>query len=221
MTFYDLIIKGGPVMVPILLCSVVALAITLERGYYFFRNRDRMNNWMGQIEGLLGRNAVTEAETVCTKAGGPVARLMKAGLRLRQKSAGEREDILSRVGSEELRRLNGPLRGLGIIAHVSPLLGLLGTVTGMMAAFMKIQELGGDVDASVLAGGIWEALITTAAGLTVAIPVMVIYHFFEGKIDSYYTQMKEAAYILAEYFGEDQAAVRDCPAPVEDVEYGV
>lgn len=221
MNFYDLLTKGGPLMIPIVLCSVVALTIILERGYYFFRNRDRIDGWMAQMEGLLSRDSLTEAKALCAEAGGPVARVMAVGLQLRQKSAEEREDILSRVGSEELRRLNGPLRGLGIVAHVSPLLGLLGTVTGMMAVFMKIQELGGDVDASILAGGIWEALITTAAGLTVAIPTMVFYHFFEGKIDLYYARMKEAVQILAERFGEKQATFGERPAPVEDVEYGV
>jgi biopolymer transport protein ExbB len=78
---------------------------------------------------------------------------MATGLQVRERPAAERDNILARIGSAELRRLTGNLRGLGIVAHISPLLGLLGTVTGMMAAFMKIQELGGEVDAAILAGG--------------------------------------------------------------------
>ena len=85
------------------------------------------------------------------------------------------------------------LRGLGIIGHISPLLGLLGTVAGMIEAFITIEELGGRVDASVLAGGIWEALITTAFGLSVAIPAIVFYHYFEGRVDDIAAQMKDAA----------------------------
>ena len=90
------------------------------------------------------------------------------------------------------------LRGLAVIGNIAPLLGLLGTVTGMIRAFMKIQRLGGIVDASVLAGGIWEALITTAAGLSVAIPTLVAYHYFEGRIDNIASQIKDVASELLE-----------------------
>jgi biopolymer transport protein ExbB len=221
MSFFDLISKGGPLMYPIVLCSVIALAIVLERWFYFFRIRGGAAGMPEQVNGLLGEGRWEEAEVLCQATGGPVMGIIAAGLQVREKPAVEREDILTRVGSAELRRLTGNLRGLGIVAHISPLLGLLGTVTGMMAAFMKIQELGGEVDAAILAGGIWEALITTAAGLTVAIPTMVFYHYFEGKIDTYYARMKEAAQLLTERLGEKQLTFESGPARTEDVEYGV
>jgi biopolymer transport protein ExbB len=221
MSFFDLISKGGPVMYVIVLCSVIALAITLERWYYFFRIRKCAVGLSEQVNGLLREGRWQEVEELCTGNRDPVARIIAAGLQVREKPAAERDDILARIGSGEMRRLTGNLRGLGIVAHISPLLGLLGTVTGMMAAFMKIQELGGEVDAAILAGGIWEALITTAAGLTVAIPTMVFYHYFEGKIDTYYARMKEAAQLLSERLGERQLAFGSGPARTEDVEYGV
>ncbi|MGD8400396.1 MAG: MotA/TolQ/ExbB proton channel family protein [Bacillota bacterium] len=221
MSFFDLISKGGLLMYPIVLCSVIALAIALERWYYFFRIRGSAVGLPEEVNGLLREGRWEEVETLCTATGDPVMRIIAAGLQVREKPVAERDDILARVGSAELRRLTGHLRGLGIVAHISPLLGLLGTVTGMMAAFMKIQELGGEVDAAMLAGGIWEALITTAAWLTVAIPTMVFYHYFEGKIDTYYARMKEAAQLLTERLGEKQLAFASEPARVEDVEYGV
>jgi biopolymer transport protein ExbB len=221
MSFFNLISKGGPLMYPIILCSVIALAIILERWYYFFRMRNSAAGLPEQVSGLLREGCWEEAEKLCATTSDPVARIMATGLQVRERPAAERDDILARIGSAELRRLTGNLRGLGIVAHISPLLGLLGTVTGMMAAFMKIQELGGEVDAAILAGGIWEALITTAAGLTVAIPAMVFYHYFEGKIDTYYARMKEAAQLLTERLGEKQLAFKSGPARTEDVEYGV
>jgi biopolymer transport protein ExbB len=221
MSFLNLIEKGGPLMYPIVLCSVVALAISMERWYYFFKIHKSSEGLSEQVNTLLREGDFVKAEQLCEGAKDPVARIIAAGLRVREKPADERDDILNRIGSAEMRRLTGNLRGLGIVAHISPLLGLLGTVTGMMAAFMKIQELGGEVDASVLAGGIWEALITTAAGLTVAIPTMVFYHYFEGKIDTYYARMREAAQILAERLGEKKLAFGAGPTRTEDVEYGV
>jgi biopolymer transport protein ExbB len=221
MSFFDLVSKGGPVMYVIVLCSVIALAITLERWYYFFRIRKCAAGLSEQVNGLMREGRWREAEELCMDNRDPVARIITAVLRVREKPAEEREDILARVGSREMRQLTGNLRGLGIVAHISPLLGLLGTVTGMMAAFMKIQELGGEVDAAILAGGIWEALITTAAGLTVAIPTMVFYHYFEGKIDTYYARMKETAQLLTERLGEKQLSFEAGAAQTEDVEYGV
>ena len=125
--------------------------------------------------------------------------MYKRQIHIHKRAHPEKEKIISRAGSRELRKLEKNLRGLGIIAHISPLLGLLGTVTGMIKCFMKIQELGGRVDAQVLAGGIWEALITTAAGLSIAIPAIIFYHYFEGKVDNFYHQMKDAAEEILEH----------------------
>jgi biopolymer transport protein ExbB len=221
MGFLDLIIKGGPVMYPIILCSVIALAIALERWLFFWRISRSGAGVLEQVGALLQKGSFVEAEQLCTGVNDPVVRIIATGLQVRKKSAADRDDIIARVGSKELRSLNGNLRGMGIVAQVAPLLGLLGTVTGMMAAFMKIQQLGGEVDASVLAGGIWEALITTAAGLTVAIPTMVLYNYFEGKIDTYYARMKEAAQLLTERFEEKQVSFVSGSLPLEESTHGV
>jgi biopolymer transport protein ExbB len=221
MSFLELVSKGGPVMYVIILCSVIAVAIALERWYYFFRISRGPAGLSEQVSGLLRQGNFAKAEQLCTGVADPVARIIATGLQVRERSTSERDEIMARVGSKELRRLNANIRGMGIVAQVSPLLGLLGTVTGMMAAFMKIQQLGGEVDPAVLAGGIWEALITTAAGLTVAIPTMVLSHYFEGKIDTYYARMKEAAQLLTERLGEKQLAFESGPVRPEEAEDGI
>ena len=109
--------------------------------------------------------------------------------------AGERSrgEALKRIGSEEIERMERNFKGLSAISHVSPLLGLLGTVTGIIGAFAVISELGGQVDVTALAGGIWEAMLTTAAGLVVAIPSQLAFLFFEKKVD---TRANRMSYII-------------------------
>ena len=195
----EFIAKGGIVMYPIMLCSIIAIAIILERAYHFLRIRTNTDQFLLKIEQALQSNKIDTALKQAKDADGPVACVVEAGIINRQKVTDSWEKAVSRVGTKELVRLEKNLRALGIIAHVSPLLGLLGTVTGMIKAFMKIQVLGGKVDASVLAGGIWEALLTTAAGLSVAIPAMFAYHYFEGKVDNFAIGMKEAGLIISEW----------------------
>lgn len=222
MTLYELLAKGGALIYPLLLCSVIGMGIILERSYHFHRIRAASSQLIDQAGKLLSQGKLQEAEEFCTQATGPVARVMATGLRHREQVPEEREKILSRVGSMELRRLSRHLRGLGIVAHVAPLIGLLGTVTGMINVFMKVQELGGEVNAAVLAGGIWEALITTAAGLTIAIPATVFYHHFEGIVDHYYAQMKEAGQLLEEWLRDKNIDwTKESETVTEDNEYEV
>ncbi len=209
-------------MWPIALCSVVAVTVVLERLYHFHRAKVNVPNFLSRIKKLLQEDKISEAEKLCCDYPGPMSHILAIGIHIRARQYEEKERIIAQAGSRELRRLEKNLRALGIIAHISPLLGLLGTVTGMIRAFMKIQELGGRVDASVLAGGIWEALITTAAGLFVAIPSMFFYHYFEGRVDNFSAQMKDAVESLMEWLGIGRpCAERKSEQLKEDVEYGV
>ena len=219
----EFFLKGGLLMWPILLCSVIAITIILERLYHFHRARADIPNLLTRVKKMLLDGKLDEAEKLCENSHGPVARILAVGIHLRERSSKEKEKIITLAGSRELRRLEKNLRALGIIGHISPLLGLLGTVTGMIKCFMKIQELGGKVDASVLAGGIWEALITTAAGLSVAIPAIIFYHYFEGRVDNFSHQMKDAGEELLERLGiEKTAGIEEEPAALkEDIDYGI
>lgn len=185
-------------MWPILLCSMISITIVLERFYYFYRTRTKIPNIFSRLKSLLKEAKTDEALKLCENTSSPIAHILAIGIHIRKRSLEEREKIIIRAGSRIIRKLDKNLRGLAIIGNITPLLGLLGTVTGMMKAFMKIQELGGRVDASVLAGGIWEALMTTAAGLFVAIPTLVFYHYFEGRVNNIAAQMKDMASELLE-----------------------
>ncbi|MCK4244198.1 MAG: MotA/TolQ/ExbB proton channel family protein [Candidatus Omnitrophica bacterium] len=185
-------------MWPILLCSVISITIILERFYHLHRVRINIPGFLSRIKELLIRDKRDEALRLCQETTSPVGRIFSYGIQNHKRTLSEQEKILSRAGSKEVRDLEKHLRGLAIIGNITPLLGLLGTVVGMIRAFMKIQELGGRVDANVLAGGIWEALLTTAAGLSVAIPTLVAYHYFEGRVNDYAVEMKDAASELIE-----------------------
>lgn len=185
-------------MWPILLCSIVSATVILERFYYLYQAKTKVSNIFSRLKGFLQNGKADEALKLCENTPGSIAHILAIGIHLRNRNIEEKEKIMARAGSREICRLEKNLRGLAIIGNIAPLIGLLGTVIGMIRAFIKIQEFGGIVDATVLAGGIWEALITTAAGLSVAIPTVVFYHYFEGKVDNMAMQMKDAALELIE-----------------------
>lgn len=186
-------------MWPLLACSIVALAIILERAFYLRRVRPRLKDFHIRATGLLMEGRSSEALQLAEADPSPMAHLIAAGIKGEASTPEVFERRLFRIGAQRLRNLVRNLRYLGIIGHIAPLIGLLGTVIGMIRAFIRIQEVGGRVDAAALAGGIWEALITTAAGLTVAIPTMTFYHYFEGRADLIYSQTKEVIEILLEW----------------------
>ncbi|MDD5487807.1 MAG: MotA/TolQ/ExbB proton channel family protein [Candidatus Omnitrophica bacterium] len=192
-------------MWPLLFCSLVTVAIAMERFFVFQGAKVNTSNLLTRVKKMIAEESFEKAERMCRKTRGPVANVIAVTLHVRGRQVAEKEKIVSLAGSREIRGIGRRVRLLGIIAHVSPLLGLLGTVTGMIRAFREIQGLGGQVDASVLAGGIWEALITTATGLAIAIPAMLAYHYFEGEIERFTSEMKEAIQQVFEWTDADEA----------------
>ncbi len=172
-------------MIPIGLCSVLAVAIILERAFQFHRAGGDSENLFKKLKTLVDGNQFDEALGVCQRSRGPVPVVLGELIRKRHQTADDIEKSVSLTGSRHLRELSRYLRGLGVIGNVTPLMGLLGTVIGMVRVFIDVADLKGNVNPSVLAGGIWEALLTTAAGLTVAIPALIAYHYFEGRVDDY------------------------------------
>ena len=187
-------------MWPIFLCSVISITIILERFYFYHKARLKIPNLLSRVRGFLKQDKQDEALKLCEDTSGPIPHILAIGIRIRRKSLEEKERIITQAASRVVRQLEKNLNFLAIIGNITPLLGLLGTVTGMIKAFMKIQELKGSVDVSMLAGGIWEALITTAAGLSVAIPTIVFYHYFEERVNNVIGDMKE---IGTELFEEE------------------
>jgi len=219
---FEFFLKGGFLMWPILLCSVTAVAIVLERLYHFHRAKADIPHLLTRIKKMLLDGKLNESERLCDDLPGPVAHILAIGIHIYNRPVQEKEKIISRAGSKELKRLEKNLGALGIIAQISPLLGLLGTVTGMIKAFMKIQQLGGRIDASVLAGGIWEALLTTAFGLSIAIPAITFYYYFEGKVDNFSHQMKDAGGELMEWIGIEKSSLQEgITQAKDDIDYGI
>ena len=194
-TGISLVDKGGPVMVVLLALSIIALTIILLKLYQFIKSRLRNTAFIDQTITLLHDDGTETALHSLTGNPHPIARVMDTTLRAgsdKSLSAEDRDTEISRVGSEEIRNLESYLRGLEVIANLSPLLGLLGTVIGMIKAFARLEAAGTKVDPSILAGGIWEALLTTAFGLSVAIPALAAFYLLEGEVENVRAQMKDS-----------------------------
>lgn len=201
---YELLARGGVLMIPIAACSIIGLAIVIERAIRFRAIATTPDTALAPILDDMEAGRAREAYKRAQDLPGPVPRVLAAGIRayIRYRQEHIVEKSITRAGSRELALLENNLRGLNVIAGVAPLLGLLGTVIGMIRAFMQIQQHGGSVDAAHLAGGIWEAMLTTAAGLTVAIPCLLFYNYFMGRLNRVEADMKNAAVDLVEAIRE-------------------
>lgn len=179
----NLIVKGGWVMVPILLGSVVALTLVLERLWFFWEIRLKVPDFTEEIFSLVRRKNIPDAVARCEKSHHPLARAFKAGLEHASAEAAEIERVIEREGNRQVQKVEKNLNFLAVVIGVEPLLGFLGTILGLIRAFMAWEKLGASVSVSALAGGIYQAMITTAAGLIIAIPYYVIYNMFLSKVN--------------------------------------
>lgn len=219
MNLYKLIQQGGPVMYVLLGLSVLATSIILMKLFQFFRSGLFRMAFIDESLGALYAGGPADALHVLKNQGNPVAQVMQRALRCGvdpDMSAKDVDAEVSRVGSAQIRNLESYLRGLSSIAHLSPLLGLLGTVIGMISAFMRLEAAGSRVDPSLLSGGIWEALLTTAFGLTVAIPSMAAFYYLEGEVDKVRAAMQDACVRVLLYFNKNAGAPQ-----LEEERYGV
>ena len=201
----QLFLKGGFAMWPLLACSVLAVAIIAERAYYFWRLRFNYEKFNLGLKNLLSKRKLKEALLSCRKHPNPVPRIAEQYLK-NLKNDTLRGEILKKEGSFALEKIETRLQALAAITHIAPLLGLLGTVTGLVTAFHQIEILGGQVQPSDLAAGIWEALITTVYGLVIAIPAMAAYHGFESVADKVARRMQFIISELDEFFGKHSAS---------------
>ncbi len=200
-------------MWPLLVCSIVGFAIILERTLYFLWLRLDYTRFSQELKELLVKRKMKEALLLCRKHANPIPKIAEQYLKNLNHDQ-LRGEILKREGSIALEKVETRLRALAAITHIAPLLGLLGTVTGLVAAFHRIEVLGGQVQPSDLASGIWEALLTTVYGLVIAIPCMAAYHSFESAADRIARRMQFMISELDEFFGKNSA--RDFKT--EDVE---
>ncbi|MCG8452821.1 MAG: MotA/TolQ/ExbB proton channel family protein [Spirochaetales bacterium] len=186
----ELIVKGGPVLWAIMLLSVLAVAIIVERYAYFRGIRIDEETLFLRVKSALSKRHFDEAMAICDSNPSPFSALLKTGIEHRERSSWERKEVLKDTAAQEVPRLEARIGALGTIAHIAPLLGLLGTVTGNIEAFGVLGRFGSVGDPSVLAKGISEALVTTAAGLIVAIPATIFYNALTSRVNSLIVRME-------------------------------
>jgi biopolymer transport protein ExbB len=187
--FVSLIIKGGPVMIPIILLSIIGLAIILERVWTLWKIRINIPQFAQEIFLYLERGQLKRALERCESVKHPIADVFKLGILNRTLKREDIEAMMEREGDEQIQYLEQYLGALIIIIGVEPMLGFLGTIVGLIKAFMAWEQLGSNITVSALASGIYQAMITTAGGLIVAIPYYVIYHLIIGKIKGHAQEM--------------------------------
>lgn len=196
MSAWKLIIAGGPVMVPILLCSVLAITIIIERIIYYGTVATNAQQLKQAIFDYIKADKIKEAISYCDTNRSPLAKILKAGIIKFGSSRDEIKEYMEDASLFEIPQLEKRLNALATIAHIAPLLGLLGTVTGIAGSFHTIQIRAASLNPVTpgdLAGGIWEALITTVAGLMVAIPAFLAYNYLVSRVNTFVLEMERGA----------------------------
>jgi biopolymer transport protein ExbB len=189
----ELLNDGGVIMWIILGCSIIAVFLILERIFHFHRAQINVPEFLHGLFNVLRRNNAVEAITICDETPGPVAHILRTAILHCDKDEASLRRAVEEASLAEVPRLEKNIKALATIAHVTPLLGLLGTVLGMILTFHAMQDAGAFVSTSDLAKHIWKALLTTAAGLSVSIPAYAFYNFLVTRVESLTLDMEKAA----------------------------
>ncbi|MFP6900234.1 MAG: MotA/TolQ/ExbB proton channel family protein [Opitutales bacterium] len=214
-TMFGLIKKGGPVMIPLGIASVLALALGIERFISLKKERVLPEGFISEFgEAWASDPSGEAAEAVCDDSTGTCAHVFKAGIQWRSQGHEAIGKAIEDAGSREAEKMKRSVRPLSVIAGVCPLLGLLGTVYGMIDAFQKTADAGGAAKTSELADGIYQALISTAAGLTIAIPVLLLFQWLSTRADRAIDHLDEAGtYFVAQHaLSAKKPAAKPTPA---------
>ncbi len=201
----DLLKPGGIIMFPLLLCSVLALAIIIERFWTLRVSRLAPKSLVNDLWGWIKKKELNSKRLRELKEAAPIGRVLAAGLVNAKHGREIMKESIQEEASHVVHEMERFLTALGTIAVIAPLLGLLGTVIGMIKVFAQLQ-LEGAGNAAALAGGISEALITTAAGLTVAIPALIFHRYFLRRVDEIVVDMEQDALRLVEIVHGDREA---------------
>ena len=212
---FSLFAKGGPMMWVLLALGLLALMLFIERTLYLHRGQIRSTAFLGGIKNILAKRRIVEALTVCEETPGPVAAVVKAALLHADDDADTIRYHVQEAGVVELPALERRLGSIAAIAQVAPLVGLLGTVLGMVTTFLAFEK--DYMAAGALAKGMWQALLATAGGLMLAIPAHLAHHFLTGRVRAIVRDVEWAGneimkYLLTEYRGATPpAAEPDAP----------
>ena len=197
----ELFVKGGILMWPLLACSVAALAVVIERALRVRPKKVMPQEFLSEVEDLVQRRKLPEAMTLCKTNNSSLAQILLKGIENFGKNRAVIKEKIEEVGRRESAQLEKGCGILGTVASIAPLLGLLGTVFGMIKVFHVIS-VKGNSNVEYLSGGISEALITTAAGLIIAIPVLVAYKYFLSKVETLVTEMEEHSVRILDKLGD-------------------
>lgn len=189
----DILMQGSWIMIPIGLLSIVTVYLFIERLMTVRKSAADRGEIMGRIREYVGAGNISGAQAYCEVQAKPITRILAHGLERLGRPISEIQDAVNAAGKHEAFELERRTDLLASIAGIAPMLGFLGTVTGMIKAFQQIQNLQGNVNPSVLAGGIWEALVSTAAGLVVGILAFFFYNYLLTRIRRMVNDMEQSA----------------------------
>ncbi|MBI3322412.1 MAG: MotA/TolQ/ExbB proton channel family protein [Candidatus Omnitrophica bacterium] len=201
-----MIVKGGPLMVPILIGSVFGVALVIERALVLFRiSAERSRECLHRVLEEVKAGRFVEAVAEARKSKQPVGAVLEAGLEQWGMPLEVVKEAMEEANQQQTQRLEHWLGGISTVITVAPMLGFLGTITGLIKAFMSWESAGAEVTVSVLASGIYEAMLTTAAGLFVAIPLLAAYNAFISRIKHTANFSAQAAHRLAMLYAREQS----------------
>ncbi len=189
---WTIIQKGGFLIYPLIFCSVLALTVIIERAISLSRAQINKRAFMKRLSELISRNRIMDAINYCGKYSVPLSRIIKAGLLKHNQTRDYIQASIDKAIREEIPFLERYLGILATITSVTPLIGFLGTVSGMIKVFIQVEASAGLISPKMLSGGVWEALLTTAFGLAIAIPTLVAYNFFLSRSRTLVNEIEDA-----------------------------
>lgn len=215
MNLFSIFLKGGFLMWPILLCSIIGLTVIIDRYMVLRKAKINIPAFMVRIRGLIKKKDISGAISYCMEEKSPVANIIRKGLKKFRLGHERVKEAIENAGKQEISKLEKGLPVLATIAGIAPLLGFLGTVTGMIQAFMTIEDLAGAANPSDLAGGIWEALTTTAFGLIVGIPALAFYNYFLSSVKKTVGEMETVANDVIDVVQDSSSHTKDIEEEIE------
>jgi biopolymer transport protein ExbB len=215
MDLFSIFLKGGLLMWAILACSIIALAVVVDRFMVLRKAKINVPAFMVRIRGLIKKKDISGAISYCMEEKSPIANIIRKGLKKYNLGHERVKEAIENAGRQEISRLEKGLTVLASVAGIAPLLGFLGTVTGMIQAFMTIEDLKGAANPSDLAGGIWEALLTTAFGLIVGIPALAFYNYFLSAIKKLVGDMETVANDVVDIVQDTSKSSHDVEEEIE------
>jgi biopolymer transport protein ExbB len=190
---WELMVKGGWIVWPLMVCSIAAAVLFFERVFHLHRAQIKPDDFLNGIYTIVNRGNTAEAVSICDQTPGPVAQMVRTALLHSDEPPGELKQTITKAGLGEVPRLEKNLGGLLTIAQITPLLGLMGTVIGLIRVFMAMEQNAPLAEISDVSAGIWQALTTTAVGIAISIPAYAGYNFLLSRVENITLNMEHAA----------------------------